>query len=155
MMSAGGGQAPGRHQVAITGGGSGGGSGSGGELWGCWEFAGAILIGDERNLASAVLGFFSPMAHPVRNGLYLNGQKLNLSEGLMFTLGGGTWLSGCVQCCVRLKNEIRADFYSRGRTSVVLICEFSSKKNFSLQTLQRACGASCEPGTSPSADFPI
>ena len=66
MMSAGGGQAPGRHQVAITGGGSGGGSGSGGELWGCWEFAGAILIGEERNLASAVLGFFSPMAHPVR-----------------------------------------------------------------------------------------
>ena len=82
-------------------------------------------------MASTVLGFFSPMAHPVRNGLYLNGQKLSLSEGLMFTLGGGTWLGGSAQCCVRLKNEIKADFYSRGRTSVVLICEFSSKKNFS------------------------
>ena len=119
------------------------------------EFAGAVLIGEERNLASAVLAFFSPMGHPVRNSLYLNGQKLSLSEGLMFTLGGGTWLGGYVQCYVRLKNEIKADFYSRGRTSVVLICEFSSKKNFSLQTLQRACGASCDPGTSPSTNFPI
>ena len=70
-------------------------------------------------------------------------------------LGGGTWWGAYVWWCVRLKNGIKADFYSRGRTSVVLVCEFSSKKNFSLQTLQRTCGASCEPGTSPSAVFPI
>lgn len=41
------------------------------------EFAGAVLIGEERNLASAVLGFFSPMGHPVHNSLYLSGQKLS------------------------------------------------------------------------------
>lgn len=84
----------------------------------------------------AMLGFFSPVGHPVHNSLYLNGQKLSIrAKQLIFTFGGGAWLD-VVQYRVRLKNEIKAKFYSKGRTLVVLICEFSSKNNFSIQTLK-------------------
>lgn len=83
-----------------------------------------------------MLGFFSPVAHPVHNSLYLNGQKLSIgAEQLIFTFGGGAWLDA-VQYRVRLKNEMKAKFCSTGRTLVVLICEFSSKNNFSIQTLK-------------------
>lgn len=40
-----------------------------------------------------------------------------------------------VQHCVRLKNEIMTKCYFRGRTLVVIIGKFSSKKSFSIKAL--------------------
>lgn len=68
-----------------------------------------------------MLGFFSPVGHPVHNSLYLNGQKLSIrAEQLIFTFGGGAWLD-VVQYRVRLKNEIKANFYSKGGTLFLFV----------------------------------